>query len=266
MPKWICQVCGYAHEGPEAPASCPVCGATQSAFEKKEADIPEEKAAPAAKDAATRKWRCTVCGYVHEGSEPPETCPLCGAPKSAFEEIIEEKPSAPETGEKTTAPPETKPKKKSWKEGKNFKEKAILFVDDAVSRYHLHPISVHIPNGVLPIAVFFLILGLFLDSTPLKTAAFFNMCMVLLSLPLVIYAGLVVWRDRYRASLTPLFRMKLLCAAILAFCTLILVLWRAVDPGAGGAFYLFLHLVALGAAAFAGHLGSKLVFAGRSGE
>jgi len=29
-------------------------------------------------------WRCTVCGYIHEGEEPPEKCPNCGAPKEKF--------------------------------------------------------------------------------------------------------------------------------------------------------------------------------------
>lgn len=32
-----------------------------------------------------KKWRCTVCGYVHEGDTPPEKCPTCGAPKEKFE-------------------------------------------------------------------------------------------------------------------------------------------------------------------------------------
>ena len=35
------------------------------------------------------KWRCTVCGYVHERSEPPEKCPNCGAPKTKFEKMDE---------------------------------------------------------------------------------------------------------------------------------------------------------------------------------
>ncbi|MDF7801193.1 thiamine pyrophosphate-binding protein [Pontiellaceae bacterium B1224] len=30
-------------------------------------------------------WKCTVCGYIHEGDEPPETCPVCSAPASVFE-------------------------------------------------------------------------------------------------------------------------------------------------------------------------------------
>lgn len=31
-----------------------------------------------------RKWRCTVCGYIHLGFEPPEVCPVCGAGREAF--------------------------------------------------------------------------------------------------------------------------------------------------------------------------------------
>ena len=31
------------------------------------------------------KWKCLVCGYIHEGPEPPDECPVCGAPKDKFE-------------------------------------------------------------------------------------------------------------------------------------------------------------------------------------
>ncbi|WP_457572018.1 rubrerythrin [Desulfovulcanus sp.] len=30
-------------------------------------------------------WRCLNCGYVHNGSEPPETCPACDHPQGYFE-------------------------------------------------------------------------------------------------------------------------------------------------------------------------------------
>ena len=30
------------------------------------------------------KWVCPLCGYVHTGEEPPEKCPLCGAPSDVF--------------------------------------------------------------------------------------------------------------------------------------------------------------------------------------
>ena len=32
MAKYICTICGYVHEGDEAPAKCPQCGAPASKF------------------------------------------------------------------------------------------------------------------------------------------------------------------------------------------------------------------------------------------
>lgn len=31
------------------------------------------------------KWKCSVCGYIHEGTEPPEKCPCCQHPKEYYE-------------------------------------------------------------------------------------------------------------------------------------------------------------------------------------
>lgn len=30
-----------------------------------------------------KKWKC-VCGYIHDGDEPPHSCPKCGAPPEKF--------------------------------------------------------------------------------------------------------------------------------------------------------------------------------------
>ena len=37
-----------------------------------------------------KKWECTVCGYIHEGDEPPDECPVCAADKSMFVEVVEQ--------------------------------------------------------------------------------------------------------------------------------------------------------------------------------
>ena len=39
----------------------------------------------------TRKWKCTVCGYVYEGEELPEgyKCPVCGMGADKFVEITD---------------------------------------------------------------------------------------------------------------------------------------------------------------------------------
>jgi len=40
------------------------------------------------KDLEKKKvYICPVCGYTHEG-EPPEKCPVCGAAKKVFKEIL----------------------------------------------------------------------------------------------------------------------------------------------------------------------------------
>lgn len=36
-----------------------------------------------------KKWICTVCGYVHEGNEPPAQCPQCKQPASKFKPVEE---------------------------------------------------------------------------------------------------------------------------------------------------------------------------------
>ena len=43
-----------------------------------------------------KKWVCSVCGYVHEGPEAPEACPVCKAPKEKFVEQAGEKTWAAE--------------------------------------------------------------------------------------------------------------------------------------------------------------------------
>jgi len=41
-----------------------------------------------------KKFRCTVCGYIHEGDAAPEFCPVCKVPADKFVEIVED-PDAP---------------------------------------------------------------------------------------------------------------------------------------------------------------------------
>ncbi len=31
------------------------------------------------------KWKCSVCGFIHEGTEPPEKCPSCEHPREYYE-------------------------------------------------------------------------------------------------------------------------------------------------------------------------------------
>ena len=41
------------------------------------------------KKPAKVKWKCRNCGYIHEGTEPPEVCPACAHPKAYYEVLAE---------------------------------------------------------------------------------------------------------------------------------------------------------------------------------
>ncbi len=99
---WRCEVCGHIHEGDAPPDHCPVCGVPASMFkEVDEPAEPEEDEAPSA--TPTKTWRCTVCGYIHQGDAPPDECPVCGAAAKDFEAVETRdaaqavEPSAPST-------------------------------------------------------------------------------------------------------------------------------------------------------------------------
>lgn len=54
------------------------------------------------------RWKCNVCGYIHEGEEPPEVCPVCGVPASEFSALEEEPaPTIVETDEVAAKSPAT---------------------------------------------------------------------------------------------------------------------------------------------------------------
>jgi len=198
-----------------------------------------------------KRWKCTVCGYIHTGPEPPEKCPVCGADRSMFVEVTESE-AAPET---------------SIVQGKNdvqAKPPEISFIDGLIHKFHAHPITVHTPNGVLPVTVFFLAIAILFKSDSFATASFYNLAFVLSAMPVVLYTGFVEWRTRYQGLKSPLFITKISCGIVVLISALVLFAWRATDPNitTGPDRYLFflLHLITLAAAGIAGHLGGKLVF------
>lgn len=36
------------------------------------------------------KWRCGVCGYIHDGDTASDRCPKCGAPREKFTQLSTE--------------------------------------------------------------------------------------------------------------------------------------------------------------------------------
>ena len=198
-----------------------------------------------------KKWRCTVCGYIHTGEEPPDVCPVCKADRSKFVEMIEEVDDANPQAPESSAP------------------RFYNYLADFLYKNHAHPISVHFPNGVLPVTVVFVALTLFTGYAALGEAAYFNLIAVFLAMPLVLLSGFISWKKRYKGMVTRTFVTKIVCGSIVTLIALILLIWRYNDPGVlhsdSPARWLFLvmHFFMLAAAGLAGHLGGKLVFGKR---
>jgi uncharacterized membrane protein/RNA polymerase subunit RPABC4/transcription elongation factor Spt4 len=212
-----------------------------------------------------KKWRCTVCGYIHEGEEPPEICPVCGADRSKFVEIVDEENDEktskidslePETEAKVTDAPGTTLEPLS-----KYDRLYQLIV-----KHHVHPISVHIPNGLLPVSVLFIFLAVIFKFTSLSQAAFYNLICVVFAMPVVLFSGIIVWQKKYNGIMTKLFLTKMICGGVVLLSAMILVIWSIVDPGvlaltsAHLLAFLFVNMVMVGAAVTAGFLGGKLVF------
>ena len=51
-------------------------------------DLPIHRAIDPSAEPDKTAWRCRICGHVHYGDEPPETCPFCFFPDSAFKKSI----------------------------------------------------------------------------------------------------------------------------------------------------------------------------------
>jgi len=133
-------------------------------------------------------------------------------------------------------------------------------------KHHVHPVSVHIPNGVLPVSVIFIILAVFFESSTLQTAALYNMVFVVLTIPLVLFSGYIEWRSRYQSALTHRFIAKIIAAIVVAITSVMAVAWWIVVPDVLQAAYpvrwvfIALILIMLIAATVAGFIGGKLVF------
>lgn len=231
-----------------------------------------------------KAWKCTICNYVHEGEFPPEKCPICGAGKNKFVEI-----DIPDTGEKhaavasqtSAAAPDTKPSARDAAKSSGSthgpgsgpepeKDAPPVFrtpyqrITDLMVRHHAHPILVHTPNGILPIAaVLFILAWLSGASLPAKAAAI-NLVFVILALPLVVFTGVLEWQKKYNQADTLMFRLKILAATLTCAASVIALVWYLLDPGVLSSslswVFIFVNLVMLGSAGVAGHIGGKLVF------
>ena len=222
-----------------------------------------------------KKWRCTVCNYIHTGEGPPEICPVCGADKSKFVEISPEEAKQYEAKQREKgnaggkgAQAKTAGQSKPAGSSKTPPPSGGLwnFIGNQLIVHHAHPITVHVPNGVLPIVVLFMFISAVIGTESLAWAAFYFTVMVVVSMPVVMYTGYNEWQRKYGGAKTTLFMIKIAAAAVVALTSLLLVIWFFINPDviyAGAArrgSFLILNLIMFFATGVAGFIGGKFVF------
>ncbi|QTA83929.1 rubredoxin-like domain-containing protein [Desulfonema limicola] len=223
-----------------------------------------------------KKWRCTVCGYVHTGNELPDKCPVCGADKSLFEEIeakvepvtVEEQDKKQDETPADTASGNESPAGEIPDDETLESDKSRIYntIVSQLLKHHAHPISVHFPNGVLPMSVLFIFLAVAFEMKDLEITGFYTLIFVVFTLPFVLFTGYLEWKNKYGGHLTKIFLTKIICAIIVTGAAVCAVLWRFADPKVMDVYspdrwtYVLLCLTMLGAAIVAGMIGGKLVF------
>ncbi len=213
-----------------------------------------------------KQWECSVCGYIHEGDEPPQNCPVCQADRDKFFEITAQEDSSAEETASASVPPSDVPDVPL--EPLSMGEKlAELLVEK-----HLHAISVHSPNGIIPVAVIFLVLNVVLKFSGLENAIYYNMIAVLIGMPPVIATGYITWQKKYGGAKTTLFKIKIAASSAATVILFGLVIWKTMQPEILSTpsidrwLFLMWSLLLLATVGVAGHLGGQLVFAKKSAQ
>lgn len=187
----------------------------------------------------TQKWKCTVCGYLHEGAVPPELCPVCGADRGKFIPIEQEK---------------------------------LNLLRDMIETFVLHPVAAHFPSGLVPTAVLFLLLALLTASPYLEHAVFYLLGVALAVIPVSMASGIHDWRTRFHGERALIFYKKIGLASTLLLLVLAAAGMRYADPAllvAGGArkwVYVGLVLAMLPVVVLLGHYGAKLAYQWKNKE
>lgn len=133
--------------------------------------------------------------------------------------------------------------------------------------WYFHPIFVHFPQALFPVALASFILYLATGAEPLETGAFVAAAFGALAAPFTTITGFLDWKFRYKAYMTSVFRIKITGAFVLIGLSVPAVVLRSFVPAVAalplaGAGYVYAGLLAGCAATCVvlGHFGGKLVF------
>lgn len=132
---------------------------------------------------------------------------------------------------------------------------------------YFHPIFVHFPQALFPVAFASFILYLTTGDVIFEAGAYLMSAFGLAASPVTMITGYIDWKVRYKGYMTPVFRIKIVTGFVLVALSLAAVLLRALVPETAllplsGLGWLRAGLLAgcVASCVVEGHYGGKLVF------
>ncbi len=133
--------------------------------------------------------------------------------------------------------------------------------------WYFHPMLVHFPQALFPVALASFVLYLASGAERFETGAYVAATFGALAAPFTTITGFADWTIRYKAYLTPVFRIKIVGAFVLIGLSGTAVLLRTLAPGVAalplaGAGYLYAGLLTacVATCVVLGYYGGRLVF------
>lgn len=132
---------------------------------------------------------------------------------------------------------------------------------------YFHPIFVHFPQALFPVALASFVLYLATGNVLFERGTYLMMGFGLAAVPVTMITGYIDWKIRYKGYMTPVFRIKIATGFVLFGLSLSAVLLRTLVPEVAllplsGLGWLRAGLLAacVGSCVVEGHYGGKLVF------
>lgn len=138
------------------------------------------------------------------------------------------------------------------------------FIKELKQSFLLHPIAAHFSNGVVPVAVLYLLLFLPTGDPFFERTVIHLLVIVLLAVPVSFYSGIREWKTKYKGAKAPVFQKKIRLSILLLVLCVIAVSIRVAVPGVMQAsgllawIYVASLFVMLPTVVLLGHHGGKL--------
>jgi peptidoglycan biosynthesis protein MviN/MurJ (putative lipid II flippase) len=138
-----------------------------------------------------------------------------------------------------------------------------------INTFIFHAVASHFVNGLVPVAVLFMLLTLVTADSYFEHTVFHLICVASVAAPVSLLSGIRDWRVKFHGGRAPIFYHKIklsifltiLCAAVIAIRTV------CHDPIAAGGLIAWLYVgcisLTLPVVVLLGYLGGKLAYMAR---